>query len=142
MNGATGCMALADFSDYLCTCDPAFTGHDCELPIPCSLAPCGNDVLATCVDSNDYLNYTCICSTSWTGADCDVAVPCAADPCLNSAVLCKDHADFIGYIAFEWMKKGYRVHQVIEIFEINFFGFFLDFFGFFWIFFSIFFQFF
>ena len=100
------CINDIDFLGYTCDCStaldtlitnsvPAWTGTDCEIPIPCINPgnpgffglreiqgdPCENS--GTCINDADFLGYTCNCATAdhqiWTGYDCEMPIPCSND---------------------------------------------------------------
>ena len=63
------CFQSDDGSDYICFCQPGWTGVNCETPIDlCDSGPCQNG--ASC--NNFQTFYTCDCPPGFTGADCEI----------------------------------------------------------------------
>jgi len=72
---------------YTCTCDPGYTGTDCDVDIDdCVDNPCLNS--GNC--SDQVSGYTCSCQPGFTGTNCETNVnECSPNPCLNGGV-CTD----------------------------------------------------
>lgn len=77
--GNLTCTDLID--DFLCTCQPGYTGKHCETNIDdCSDLPCFNG--GTCHDMVN--NYSCSCAQGYQGKNCEENIDdCASDPCQN-----------------------------------------------------------
>ena len=80
-HGNSNCTDL--IADFLCSCQPGFTGKQCETNIDdCQDQPCFNN--GTCHDLVD--NYTCTCRQGYQGSNCEDDVDeCTTSPCSNNA---------------------------------------------------------
>ncbi|XP_048830577.1 delta-like protein 4 [Brienomyrus brachyistius] len=79
-NGAT-CMNTGQGS-YTCTCQPGFTGVNCELEVKeCDSQPCRNG--GRCMDLES--GYHCVCLQGFEGPHCEHSLlTCADSPCFHN----------------------------------------------------------
>ncbi|ROI33858.1 Delta-like protein 4 [Anabarilius grahami] len=79
VNGAT-CMNTGQGS-YTCTCQPGFTGVNCELEVrECDSSPCKNGGLCSDLDKG----YVCTCLPGFEGTHCEHSLlTCADSPCFH-----------------------------------------------------------
>ncbi|CAF0937578.1 unnamed protein product [Brachionus calyciflorus] len=102
-NGGT-CRPISTTVDgYFCTCNPGFTGKNCEA----RFNPCLNGGSVT-FNSALTSGYTCSCSIEFRGSNCQFRNPCANQPCKNGGTclaieetnndsfLCECSKDFVG----------------------------------------------
>eukprot|EP00117_Sycon_ciliatum_P031559 scpid66885/ scgid6088/ Fibropellin-1; Epidermal growth factor-related protein 1; Fibropellin-I; SpEGF I; UEGF-1 len=76
-----GLCTLVD-TDYLCVCNPGYTGADCRQELnECEIRrPCLNG--GTCLDRVN--NFTCTCPEGYYGRRCETdRNECASSPCVN-----------------------------------------------------------
>uniref|UniRef100_A0A8C3K7B9 Sushi, nidogen and EGF like domains 1 n=1 Tax=Calidris pygmaea TaxID=425635 RepID=A0A8C3K7B9_9CHAR len=69
-------------AEFLCLCEPGYTGHHCEsgktVPRACQSEPCKNG--ATCQDLLG--SFACYCPEGFVGTQCETASdPCFSSPC-------------------------------------------------------------
>ncbi|KFV75593.1 Sushi, nidogen and EGF-like domain-containing protein 1, partial [Struthio camelus australis] len=64
-------------AEFLCVCEPGYTGHHCELEInECQSDPCKNG--GTCKDLPG--SFTCYCPEGFVGIQCETVAACAGGP--------------------------------------------------------------
>ncbi|XP_025965131.1 sushi, nidogen and EGF-like domain-containing protein 1 isoform X4 [Dromaius novaehollandiae] len=90
-------------AEFLCVCEPGYTGHHCELEInECQSDPCKNG--GTCRDLLG--SFTCHCPEGFVGTQCETEVDaCESGPCQNGgdcesfggSYLCVCPEGFFGY---------------------------------------------
>ncbi|XP_068810151.1 sushi, nidogen and EGF-like domain-containing protein 1 isoform X7 [Struthio camelus] len=90
-------------AEFLCVCEPGYTGHHCELEInECQSDPCKNG--GTCKDLPG--SFTCYCPEGFVGIQCETEVDaCESGPCQNGgdcesyggSYLCVCPEGFFGY---------------------------------------------
>ncbi|KAM9615896.1 sushi, nidogen and EGF-like domain-containing protein 1 isoform 9-T9 [Morphnus guianensis] len=66
-------------AEFLCLCEPGYTGHHCELEVDaCESAPCRNG--GECESYGG--SYLCVCPEGFFGYHCEIASdPCFSSPC-------------------------------------------------------------
>ncbi|KAM9615892.1 sushi, nidogen and EGF-like domain-containing protein 1 isoform 5-T5 [Morphnus guianensis] len=90
-------------AEFLCLCEPGYTGHHCELDVDeCQSEPCKNG--GTCWDLPG--SFTCYCPEGFVGTQCETEVDaCESAPCRNGgecesyggSYLCVCPEGFFGY---------------------------------------------
>ncbi|XP_021251644.1 sushi, nidogen and EGF-like domain-containing protein 1 isoform X1 [Numida meleagris] len=90
-------------AEFLCVCEPGYTGHHCELEVDeCQSEPCKNG--GTCRDLLG--SFDCSCPKGFLGTQCEEEVDaCESDPCQNGgecegdggSYLCVCPEGFFGY---------------------------------------------
>ncbi|VDM81151.1 unnamed protein product [Strongylus vulgaris] len=81
----------ADQGNYLCKCDPMFTGTNCETPVsgPCNVNPCKNG--GVCIPDTVLNTYTCQCAEGYCGKTCQYAFQCSSNPCLHGGTCVENY---------------------------------------------------
>ncbi|NWU92528.1 SNED1 protein, partial [Upupa epops] len=90
-------------AEFLCLCEPGYTGHHCELDVnECQSEPCKNG--GTCQELPG--SFSCYCPEGFVGTQCETEVDaCESDPCRNGgecksyggSYLCVCPEGFFGY---------------------------------------------
>uniref|UniRef100_A0A663LSN9 Sushi, nidogen and EGF like domains 1 n=1 Tax=Athene cunicularia TaxID=194338 RepID=A0A663LSN9_ATHCN len=90
-------------AEFLCLCEPGYTGHHCELDVDeCQSEPCKNG--GTCRDLPG--SFACHCPEGFVGTQCETEVDaCESGPCQNGgecknyggSYLCMCPEGFFGY---------------------------------------------
>uniref|UniRef100_A0A8B9RR91 Sushi, nidogen and EGF like domains 1 n=1 Tax=Accipiter nisus TaxID=211598 RepID=A0A8B9RR91_9AVES len=90
-------------AEFLCLCEPGYTGHHCESDVDeCQSEPCKNG--GTCWDLPG--SFTCYCPEGFVGTQCETEVDaCESAPCRNGgecesyggSYLCVCPEGFFGY---------------------------------------------